>query len=91
MLSARYTARLIRKPSTCPRAPSFVPIGRSSSIETEHQPTSRADKISTMSNTNVGHVYSQIINDVIEAVRVDFEESGVDEAVLGDLTKVSIS
>ena len=44
-----------------------------------------------MSNTNVGHVYSQIINDVIEAVRVDFEESGVDEAVLGDLTKVSIS
>ncbi|KAH8880076.1 transcription factor IIA, alpha/beta subunit [Thozetella sp. PMI_491] len=40
-----------------------------------------------MSNTNVGSVYSQVINDVIEAVRVDFEESGVEESVLGDLTK----
>ena len=43
-----------------------------------------------MSNTNVGAVYNQVINDVIEAVRIDFEESGVEESVLQELHKVCV-
>lgn len=42
-----------------------------------------------MSNQNVGTVYSQIIDDVIQSSRVDFEEGGVEEAVLLELMKVS--
>jgi transcription initiation factor TFIIA large subunit len=42
-----------------------------------------------MSNTTVGNVYAQIIADVIDASRVDFEENGVDESVLEELKKVS--
>lgn len=38
-----------------------------------------------MSNSQVGTVYQQIINDVLEASRVDFEEGGVDESVLEEL------
>lgn len=41
-----------------------------------------------MSNTMVGSVYHQIIADVIESSRVDFEEGGVDESVLDELRKV---
>lgn len=41
-----------------------------------------------MSNANVGNIYQQIINEVIEASRVDFEEGGVEESVLDDLRKV---
>lgn len=40
-----------------------------------------------MSNSQVGAVYQQIINDVLEASRVDFEEGGVDESVLEELKK----
>ncbi|KAI1649966.1 uncharacterized protein F4817DRAFT_329276 [Daldinia loculata] len=42
-----------------------------------------------MSNSQVGHVYQQIIDDVLEASRVDFEEGGVDEGVLDELKRVS--
>ena len=42
-----------------------------------------------MSNQTVGAVYSQIITDVIDSSRVDFEEMGVEESVLEDLKKVS--
>jgi hypothetical protein len=42
-----------------------------------------------MSNTQVGNVYQQIIADVIESSRVDFEEGGVDEGVLEELRLVS--
>jgi hypothetical protein len=42
-----------------------------------------------MSNSQVGAVYQQIINDVIAASRVDFEEGGIDEAVLEQLRQVS--
>lgn len=42
-----------------------------------------------MSNAIVGGVYQTIIDDVINSSRVDFEESGVDEAVLEELRKVS--
>ena len=42
-----------------------------------------------MSNHIVGSVYEQIIEDVISSSRVDFEENGVDEAVLDDLRKVN--
>ncbi|KAI2628014.1 transcription factor IIA, alpha/beta subunit [Hypomontagnella submonticulosa] len=38
-----------------------------------------------MSNSQVGVVYQQIITDVMEASRVDFEEAGVDESVLEEL------
>lgn len=41
-----------------------------------------------MSNATVGNIYQQIINEVIEASRVDFEEGGVEESVLEDLRKV---
>ena len=44
-----------------------------------------------MSNTSVGGVYQQIIRDVIEASRVDFEEGGVDESVLDEMGRVSLS
>ncbi|KAH8813333.1 putative transcription initiation factor IIA large subunit [Xylogone sp. PMI_703] len=38
-----------------------------------------------MTNNQVGNVYQQIIQDVIESSRVDFEEGGVDEHVLEEL------
>lgn len=44
-----------------------------------------------MSNQTVGAVYAQIIADVIDSSRVDFEEMGVEESVLEDLKKVSLS
>ncbi|KAI0158215.1 transcription factor IIA, alpha/beta subunit [Xylariaceae sp. FL1272] len=40
-----------------------------------------------MSNNQVGSVYQQIINDVITASRVDFEEGGVDDIVLEELKR----
>ncbi|KAJ0297288.1 hypothetical protein COL516b_010868 [Colletotrichum fioriniae] len=40
-----------------------------------------------MSNNAVGNVYSQIIDEVINSSRVDFEEGGVDESVLEELKK----
>ncbi|KAK0618030.1 transcription factor IIA, alpha/beta subunit [Bombardia bombarda] len=40
-----------------------------------------------MSNANVGGVYDHIIQEVINAVRVDFEENGVDDGVLEELKK----
>lgn len=43
-----------------------------------------------MSNQNVGAIYAQIITDVIDSSRVDFEEMGVEESVLEDLKKVSV-
>lgn len=42
-----------------------------------------------MSNNSVGTVYQQIIRDVVESSRVDFEEGGVDEGVLDELSRVS--
>jgi len=42
-----------------------------------------------MSNTNVGNVYQQIIRDVVESSRIDFEEGGVEEGVLEELSRVS--
>lgn len=42
-----------------------------------------------MSNAAVGPIYEAIIQEVVNAVRVDFEENGVDEGVLEDLKKVS--
>jgi transcription initiation factor TFIIA large subunit len=42
-----------------------------------------------MSNPNVGQVYQQIIEDVLETSRVDFEEGGVEESILDELRKVS--
>jgi transcription initiation factor TFIIA large subunit len=41
-----------------------------------------------MSNTQVGSIYQQIIADVVESSRVDFEEGGVDELVLEELRQV---
>jgi len=43
-----------------------------------------------MSNNQVGTVYQQIIQDVVESSRVDFEEGGVDEHVLEELKLVSL-
>lgn len=40
-----------------------------------------------MSNNVVGNVYQSVIDEVINASRVDFEEGGVDEAVLEELKK----
>ncbi|KAM7207708.1 Transcription factor IIA, alpha/beta subunit [Naviculisporaceae sp. PSN 640] len=40
-----------------------------------------------MSNAAVGTVYEHIISEVINAVRVDFEENGVDDGVLEELKK----
>lgn len=45
----------------------------------------------TMSNTNVGMVYDTIIQEVINSVRVDFEENGIEEGVLDELKKVRFS
>lgn len=42
-----------------------------------------------MSNTAVGNVYQAIIDEVINSSRVDFEENGVEEAVLEELRQVS--
>jgi hypothetical protein len=42
-----------------------------------------------MSNQAVGGVYQTIIDEVINSSRVDFEESGVEEAVLEELRQVS--
>jgi hypothetical protein len=42
-----------------------------------------------MSNQAVGSVYQTIIEEVINSSRVDFEESGVEEAVLEELRLVS--
>jgi transcription initiation factor TFIIA large subunit len=39
----------------------------------------------------VGSVYQQIIKDVVESSRVDFEEGGVDESVLEELAAVSFA
>lgn len=44
-----------------------------------------------MSNQTVGTVYQQIIRDVVDSSRVDFEEGGVDESVLDELSRVSAS
>ncbi|PMD37942.1 hypothetical protein L207DRAFT_431274 [Hyaloscypha variabilis F] len=44
-----------------------------------------------MSNNQVGTVYQQIIQDVVESSRVDFEEGGVDEHVLEELKLVSLA
>jgi len=41
-----------------------------------------------MSNTTVGNIYQQIISDVCDSSRVDFEEGGVDEQVLEELRQV---
>lgn len=41
-----------------------------------------------MSNTQVGSIYQQIISDVVESSRVDFEEGGVEEQVLEELRQV---
>lgn len=43
-----------------------------------------------MSNQTVGSVYQQIIREVVETSRVDFEEGGVDESVLDELARVSL-
>jgi hypothetical protein len=43
-----------------------------------------------MSNAQVGNVYQQIIADVVESSRVDFEEGGVEEGVLEELRLVSL-
>ncbi|KAK0631812.1 transcription factor IIA, alpha/beta subunit [Immersiella caudata] len=40
-----------------------------------------------MSNNQVGPVYDHIIQEVINAVRVDFEENGVDDGILEELKK----
>ena len=44
-----------------------------------------------MSNQTVGSVYQQIIREVVETSRVDFEEGGVDESVLDELARVSFA
>lgn len=44
-----------------------------------------------MSNQHVGAVYAQIIEDVIDSSRVDFEEGGIEERILLELQKVSKS
>jgi hypothetical protein len=44
-----------------------------------------------MSNAHVGAVYDHIIQEVINAVRVDFEENGVDDGILEELKKVRTS
>jgi len=44
-----------------------------------------------MSNAQVGNVYQQIISDVIDSSRVDFEEGGVDETVLEHLRTVRLT
>lgn len=41
-----------------------------------------------MSNSVVGDLYQDIINGVIGEARLDFEDSGVDEATLQELKQV---
>lgn len=41
-----------------------------------------------MSNQAVGNVYQTIIDEVVNTSRVDFEESGVEDAVLEELRQV---
>ncbi|KAH3663906.1 hypothetical protein WICMUC_005896 [Wickerhamomyces mucosus] len=41
-----------------------------------------------MSNSEVSRLYEQIINDVINESRQDFEDSGIDEATLQDLRNI---
>jgi hypothetical protein len=53
-------------------------------------PLRRSKQPITMSNAAVGHVYDTIIAEVVNAVRVDFEENGVDEGALEDLKKVRL-
>ena len=48
-----------------------------------------ADLLLAMSNQAVGNVYQTIIDEVVNSSRVDFEENGVDEAVLEELRQVS--
>lgn len=42
-----------------------------------------------MSNSQVGTIYQQIIDDVLDTSRVDLEENGVDESILEELKLVS--
>lgn len=42
-----------------------------------------------MSNSQVGAIYQQIIEDVLDSSRVDLEENGVDESILEELKLVS--
>lgn len=42
-----------------------------------------------MSNIQVGGIYQQIIDDVLDSSRVDLEENGVDESILEELKQVS--
>jgi hypothetical protein len=44
-----------------------------------------------MSNQQVGTIYQQIIADVVESSRVDFEEGGVDDHVLEELRLVRVA
>jgi hypothetical protein len=44
-----------------------------------------------MSNSQVGQIYQQIIDDVLDSSRVDLEENGVDESILEELRQVSNS
>jgi len=60
-----------------------ISLARPSTFTT---PPSQSTK---MSNTQVGNVYQQIIADVVDSSRVDFEEGGVDEHVLDELRIVS--
>jgi len=64
---------------------SFHPSNQPSVIQTT------TTHIIEMSNTQVGAVYQQIIADVVESSRVDFEEGGVDEHVLEELKLVWMS
>ncbi|KFX95174.1 hypothetical protein O988_05931 [Pseudogymnoascus sp. VKM F-3808] len=48
----------------------------------------RTHRDGKMSNQTVGAVYQQIIRDVVDSSRVDFEEGGVDESVLDELSRV---
>ncbi|CAG8521048.1 4013_t:CDS:2 [Ambispora gerdemannii] len=43
-----------------------------------------------MSNTAVSAVYNEVIKDVIENVKKDFEEMGVDESILEELRRVCV-
>jgi hypothetical protein len=59
--------------------------------EVPHISTQAGPDRGKMSNNQVGTVYQQIIQDVVESSRVDFEEGGVDEHVLEELKLVSLS
>jgi hypothetical protein len=70
-------------------------VGRASQTsrhyELPHNSTQTGPDRGKMSNNQVGTVYQQIIQDVVESSRVDFEEGGVDEHVLEELKLVSLS